>query len=263
MKFGIIGCGKMGYAIVEKLSSSFLNKGDIYIFDVNNQLIDELNSKGYNTVDSYNQLFNICDTVLFAVKPQEIKNVISSISEIKTTKLILSIMAGVKISTLQTLSPTIAIARIMPNTCALIGESASSICYNNYITDELKNVTRNIISSIGTYVEIDESLMDDIIPIGGSFTAYAYAFMRAFIRSSVKRGISEEIATKMVIQSMIGSSKMVETYGDIDTLISNVCSKGGTTLAGLEKLTLGNFDKIIDDCAKACADRSKELGKLS
>lgn len=263
MKFGIIGCGKMGYAIISKISQNLFKKNDIFVFDVNNRLIAELLGEGFNAVDDYNKLFEVCDVVLFAVKPQEIKTVLDSIKSTYSCKLLLSIMAGVTIETLSSINPEIAIARIMPNTCAVIGESASSICYNDKVTDQLKKVTRDIFSSVGTFVEIDESLMDDVIPIGGSFTAYAYSFMRAFINSSVSRGIDRKTATDLVIQSMIGSAKMVETYGDIDTLISNVCSKGGTTLAGLEKLENAEFDRIIDDCAKACANRSKELGKLS
>lgn len=263
MKFGVIGCGKMGSAIISGIcQKNLLNKSDIFCFDVNNSVIDQLCKNAFGRLNSCSDAFSSCDVVLLAVKPQELNSLIASLKGPINCSLIISIMAGVKIAKIEQIKPNVSVCRVMPNTCATIGESATSLCYNDKVDDTQKEFCRLVFSAIGDYVEIDESLMDDVIPIGGSFTAYAYTFMKAFIDSSIKRGISEEVAKKLVIQSMIGSAKMVEEFNDITTLIKNVCSKGGTTIAGLEQLELNNFEKIIDDCAIACAERSKELGKM-
>lgn len=263
MKFGCIGYGKMGSAIIDgSINAKLFKNEDVYVFEINEEVCKNLRNQKINVCKSPDELFEKCDAVLFAIKPQDSKAVIESLKSSGNAKVIFSIMAGVPIRNLQKINPSLPIVRIMPNTCALIGESASSICYNQFVTDEIKELTHNLFNAIGKFVEIDESLMDEIIPIGGSFTAYAYLFMKAFIESSVKRGIDESVAKTLTIQSMIGSAKMVEKFGDVDTLIKNVCSKGGTTLAGLEKLYDGDFEKIIDDCAVACAERSKELGKM-
>ncbi len=263
MKFGTIGCGKMGRAIISQITSAnIFKKSEIYVYEVDNRLIASLSSEGYQTAQSIDELFSACDVVLFAVKPQEAKSVISSIGKKGNCKLVLSIMAGVPISLLEKIDDGLAVARIMPNTCAQIGESASSICYNKNVDENLKALTRKIFGAIGKFVEIDESLMDDVIPLGGSFTAFAYTFMKAFVDYAMSRGISENVAKELVVQSMIGSAKMVERFDDIDTLIKNVCSKGGTTLAGLDELEKGNFSKVVQNCAIACAERSKELGKI-
>ena len=263
MKTGFIGLGKMGFAIASGIANNGLYAPrNICVYDVNENALKTAEEKGFSVTDSVQSLFDNCETVLFAIKPQEAKNVIDGISSTGKCKLVISIMAGVPIKTLSAISDKIAIARIMPNTCALIGQSASSICYNGSADENAKLITRKIFGAVGSFVEIDESLMDDVIPIGGSFTAYAYTFMKAFIDSSVKRGIPRDVAEKLVIQSMIGSANMLDKYGDVDTLIKNVCSKGGTTLAGLDKLIGADFERIIDDCAVACAERSKELGKI-
>ena len=264
MNIGFIGFGKMGSAIADGIVNAKLYKNEnVFVYDISSFAKDIAKQKGFNICNTLQEVFDVCNTVLLAIKPQELSN---AINEIKTTAkcgLIISIMAGVSLKTLQKINENIAIARIMPNTCALIGESASSICYNAFVTDKEKKTTQDIFSAVGEYVEIDESLMDEVIPIGGSFTAYAYTFMKAFVESSIKRGISREVAEKLVIKSMIGSANMFKKFGDIDTLIKNVCSKGGTTLAGLEKFEENKFEEIIDKCAIACAERSKELGKLN
>ena len=262
MKLGVIGYGKMGSAIVRGVVAAGLAKeGDIYVYDVNDSVVAKAVSEGHSSCENINAVFRSCDTVLFAVKPQEAAALIASVLNLGSCKLILSIMAGVPFSAFARFGE-VAMACVMPNTCAVIGESASAICYNQFVTPGAVTLTREICGAIGEYVEIDESLMDDVIPAGGSFTAYAYLFMKAFIDSSVKRGIERETAKKLVIQSMIGSAKMVERFDDTDKLIKDVCSKGGTTLAGLEKLYDGGFETMIDDCCIACAERSKELGKL-
>ena len=261
MKFGVIGYGKMGSAIVRgAISAGVLNRKDICVYEVSECAIAELSVQGIATAKNASELFNKCDTVLFAIKPQEAKAVIASVENLANCGLILSIMAGVPLSAFEALGK-IAVARIMPNTCAVIGESSSAICYNSYASKDDIAFTQKLFGAIGKYVEVEEKFMDDIIPLHGSFNAYAYLFMKAFIDSAVKRGIDEETAKSLVTQSMIGSAKMAQTYGDLNKLISDVCSKGGTTLAGLEKLYDGNFEKIIDDCSIACANRSKELGK--
>lgn len=264
MNIGFIGFGKMGSAIADGVAKAKLYKNkDFFIYDISNLAIDIAKQKGFNVTKNIQEIFDNCQTVILAIKPQELFSIKSEITNKSKTSLIISIMAGVNIKTIENIIKDVAIARVMPNTCALIGESASSICYNSLITENLKEKVRNIFTSIGDYVEIEEILMDDVIPIGGSFTAYAYTFMKAFIESSVKRGIPYEIAEKLVIKSMIGSANMLKTFGDVNTLIKNVCSKGGTTLAGLDKFEKNNFEKIIDECAIACAERSKELGKLN
>ncbi|MGN0820143.1 MAG: pyrroline-5-carboxylate reductase [Christensenellaceae bacterium] len=263
IKLGVIGCGKMGSAIIEGLLlNKTVLKENIKVYEVNGNVLADLKNKGFEVCPDVNDLVKKSNVLLFAIKPQELKNLLSHITVQNDDLLIMSIMAGVKISTLQSHFKTARIARIMPNTCAQIGLSASSVCFNGLCDEADKKTAETIIRSFGTVAEITEDLMDEVIPLAGSFTAYAYLFMKSFVESGIKRGVDEDIAKSLVISSMIGSAKMYEKFGDIDTLIKNVCSKGGTTLAGLDKLYEGDFQKVIENCYNACADRSKELSKL-
>ncbi len=262
MKFGIIGYGKMGSAILSgMLKNNLISKDEAIIYDTYSPTCQKLREGGYIVANSVSELFDISECVLFSVKPQELQNVFSVIDTNKSIR-ILSIMAGVKISAFTTKFPNARVCRVMPNTCAMIGMSASSVCFDNSCSAEDREIFSQIVSSFGSVSIIDESLMDEVIPLAGSFTAYAYYYIKSFVESAVKRGVDYEIAKSLVVESMIGSAEMVKQSGkDLDTLINDVCSKGGTTLAGLKVLQDKGLEKIIHECSVACAERSKELGK--
>ena len=262
MKFGVIGYGKMGSAIVKALlDKNLVTKKDLLVYDTYAPTCEKISESGIDVAKSLQQVFDESVVVLFSVKPQELDNVFGKIECDKSLNII-TIMAGVKISRFSAKFKNAKIARVMPNTCATIGLSASSLCFSANCEQKDKALFYEIISSFGSVSIIDESLMDEVIPLAGSFTAYAYYYAKAFIDSAVSRGVPVDVATKLVTDSMIGSAEMIKRSGkDLDTLISDVCSKGGTTLAGLDKLKQAKVDVAVDECCKACSERSRELGK--
>lgn len=262
MKFGVIGYGKMGSSIVKgMLEKNLLSKNELLIYDTYAPVCKNLKNDGISVAESIQQVFDECVAVLLSVKPQELDNVFSAVKS-KENISIISIMAGISIKTIQQKFNACKIARVMPNTCAMVGQSASSMCFSDNCEQKDKAFFYEIVSSFGSVSIIDESLMDEVIPLAGSFTAYAYYYAKAFVDSAVSRGVPYDIALKLVANSMSGSAEMIRQSGkDLETLIKDVCSKGGTTLAGLEKLEKGNLAKIVDDCCVACSERSRELGK--
>ncbi len=263
MKFGIIGCGKMGSAILQGVENNIFKKEDISIFDVSEACTQNMQSNGYKTAKTTEEVFTNSDIILLSIKPQELTNVLSKLENIDNKgKLIISICAGIPISLIERFLKGVAIARIMPNTCASINMAASTVCFNSLCNEENRNLVLSIFNAIGTTVVVDESQMNDTLPLNGSFNAFAYYYIKAFIESSKKRGIDEEIAKQLLVQTTIGSMNMILKSGkSIDTLIEEVCSKGGTTLAGLQALYDNDLMGVVDKCACACADRSRELGK--
>ena len=260
MKIGFIGCGKMGGSILNRIINKTFLPSDILVYELNNDIKNAIAEKGIKVVDSLKDLSS-ADIVLLAIKPQDFNSLLSNLSHLKG-KLIITIAAGVKISTIENAIDGVRVARVMPNTAALIGEASSEICFNDKVAASDKKIAIDIMNAIGKVVEITEDLMDEVIPIGGSFTAFQYYFYKGFLESSIKRGVDKGVAKKLLVQSMIGSAKMIENSDrEIDELISDVCSKGGTTLAGLKAFEEDNLLSTIDKCAVYCAERSKELGK--
>ena len=106
--------------------------------------------------------------------------------------------------------------------------------------------------------------MDATLPLNGSMPAYLYLFAKTFIEAGVKNGISYDISKELTARSIIASAKMIlDSEDSIDTLINNVCSKGGTTIQGLYELYNkdNDFIKAIERCYEECMKRSIELSK--
>ncbi len=262
MRIGFIGSGKMGSAILRGISGKVFSKEEISVYEINEKIIEKLKLDGIDVVSSIDELTGKVDVVLIAIKPQDFSTLLNSLKGKVDGKLVITIAAGVKIKTIEDALGSIKVARAMPNTAAAIGEASSVLCFNGACTCEDKALSEDIFNCIGKVCLIDESLMDDVIAIGGSFTAFEYYFYKGFLESSVKRGVPYETAKKLLVQSIIGSAKMIDSDDrDIDELINDVCSKGGTTLAGLSAFEDSNLLSIIDDCAVRCTERSKELGK--
>ena len=104
--------------------------------------------------------------------------------------------------------------------------------------------------------------MKEIIAINGSSPAFIYLYAQAFVEYAKSVDIDETVARDLFARSLIGSAKMITDSGkSLDELIEMVSSKGGTTIAGLEKLREGCLSKAVEDCCKACTKRAYELSK--
>ena len=121
-----------------------------------------------------------------------------------------------------------------------------------------------MLSHMGTCIEGDENNLNVIGAVCGCGPAFVYRFMEALITEAIRHGISEQDARKMVEQTVFGSVNMVIQNQDttIAALREAVTSKGGTTFAGLTKMTEGNFEKIMENTIQASLDRTYEFEKM-
>ena len=255
--FGIIGLGKMGYSIFNGIvKSNIFNKDDILIYDKIKRFDDLL------YVDKIEDVFEKCKIVLLSIKPQNLIDIedIAKQFDFKN-KCIISILAGISILKLEGVFKNAVIVRAMPNTPALIGLGVTTASSNN-IESKYYDEAIKILSSIGLTYKVCEEDIDKLMPINGSMPAYAFYFAKSFIEASKNLGVDITVAKKMCLESIISSCKLaLESNDDLDTLINNVCSKGGTTIAGLNELINDKVDDSIEKCYLACFNRAKELGK--
>ena len=151
---------------------------------------------------------------------------------------------------------------VMPNTPFLLGEGATALSRSETVTDEEFELVCNIFSSGGISKIIDKDKMKEIIAINGSSPAFIYLYTKYFVDYATSVGIDEQTAKDLFAKSLIGSAKMITDSGkSLDELIEMVSSKGGTTIAGLEKLREGGLCEAVDNCCKACTKRAYELSK--
>lgn len=260
-KIGIIGVGKMGSAILNSMINSGIYKKEDFILSAHskNSYYKEL---GFLVTDDVNYLLNNVELVMLAVKPQVFNEIFISLNYSNKNITVLSILAGIKIERIKECFKTENIIRAMPNTPLLVNMGVTSLSKSKNVNEEAFKMVKDIFDKVGSTIIIDEDMIDAFIPLSGSMPAYLDTFIKHFVDNGINYGFNKEEALKMVLDTLKGNVKLIEESNkNLDELIKDVTSKGGTTEAGLKALNENGFKKSIDECFKSTYNRSKELGK--
>lgn len=257
-KLGILGVGKMGGAILKGLiAAGIYEKSEILLGVHQKEQEEALKAQGYVATTDLSRLLSESEILLLSVKPQTLPEVLQK-SDVPA---VISICAGISIDYLKGFFEKACIVRAMPNTPAFINEGVTTYCSNDTLSPYFEKA-RKILESVGRAYPITEDLMDATLPLNGSMPAYLYYFAKCFIEEGIRNGIDPDTARKLTADSIKASAMMILNSSEpVDTLIQNVCSKGGTTIAGLNKLEESDFKEACEACFLACKDRSIELGK--
>ncbi len=270
---GFIGAGNMGFAIMKGIAGSdfyFQNSNDsdnsikLFAFDVFEEQLKKLSEFGVQACKSETEIFEKCKYVFLAVKPQQLEDVITKISDkVSDETVIVSICAGITGEYIKSKTNQNAkVVLVMPNTPMLLGEGATALSKVEPCTDDEFKLVCDIFSQCGEIAVVTPDKMKEIIAINGSSPAFIYLYTKAFVDYAKSVGIDEDVAKSLFAKSLIGSAKMITDSGySIDELIKMVSSKGGTTIAGLEKLREGNLEQTVNNCCEACTKRAYELSK--
>lgn len=251
---GIAGFGNMGSAIWKALSG----EKDLLIYD---PYVTQFPSNAEHTEDLHDFIMK-SDIIILCVKPDKIKEFLS---EIKTPKKIISIAAGITLSSIKNSLPEgSSAARLMPNLPLTAGQGAIG-----YISDgKLRETTVGLFSKLGLLVEVaKEELMNSVTGLSGSGPAFVFSFIQALAEGGVKSGLSYDQALRLAVQTVKGSAVYMEEELAKDkslhpgALRNRVTSPGGTTVYGLEKLEENAFHFAVMNAVFAAFKRSEELGK--
>ncbi len=269
MKFGIIGCGKMGSVILESiLSLKSVNHRNVMISDIDETKLRHYEKKYKILISKSNcNLTKFSDLIILAVKPQQIKEVLDEIKSFVTPrKIVVSIAAGVKISTIEkVLGKNVPIVRTMPNLPLKVGCGITAVCYNSTAKNNsrIKSLTKRIFSVKGEIVEIKENKMDLITAISGSGPAYLFYISEILQYCGVRFGLAKNVSEKLVNQTLHGAAVMLSESGiSAEQLRKDVTSKGGTTEYALKTFYKYNLKKIFYKAIQAAKNRAKELSKM-
>ena len=262
-KFGFIGMGNMGYAILKGLLKTVAP--DQLIFSARNKA--HMEQVAAETGVSYAADNVSCakesSCLVLAVKPQQFDTVIGEIRDAVTEEqIIISIAPGITIENLQArFGKKCRIVRAMPNTPALVGEGMTGVCYDQALfSEEEKQTIETFFTSFGRMTIVEEKLMDAVVCASGSSPAYVYMFIEALADSAVKYGIPRADAYKLVAQTVLGSAKMVlETGKHPGELKDMVCSPAGTTIEAVQVLEERGFRSAIIEAMRVCAEKSRNM----
>lgn len=260
-KLGIVGAGNMASAILNGiLRTGVISPEKIVVSDIDDEKLNIIKNQGVNTQKDNKVLFKNAEFIILAVKPQVAKVIFKDFPKFENLQII-SIMAGINKKTLKGFFEGAKVARVMPNTPCLLGEGACAIDAGDF-DDAGKTLVFDIFKSLGKVVLLDESYFDAVTAVSGSGPAYVYTFIKAMMDTGVEMGLSEKISEELTLQTFLGAVKMVENRTtDVDTLIKNVCSPGGTTIEAVNAFKENNLEGIIKDGMQKCEKRSKELSE--
>lgn len=260
---GFIGAGKMAEAILRgMMESGVLQAKDICIFDIQSTRVQQLVSDyGVRASSSNVELAATCETVILAVKPQDLDVVMQAIAPQVVDRCVISIAAGRKIHGLEASLPGARIIRVMPNLACQVGAGMSVLCAGGLATAADLAHARTLFAASGSVCEAPESQFDMVTAVSGSGPAFWTQLADYQYQQAISAGLAPETARLLVLQTMLGTASVLLTTGqDFQTFMDAVASKGGTTAAGLAVLRTSTAGSILADVLQAAADRSKELG---
>ena len=271
LKILLIGCGKMGSSLLEGIVKSDNFDG---LLDVIEPAIQDSSKEDFkkSKVNFYSDIRENKDTInydliIVATKPniyEEIFNGLKNNLIINDKTLIVSILAGIRISKIEEIVGSIPIIRAMPNIAASVLEGMTALIGNKKITDkDILNVDL-IFELIGEKIWLkNEAQMDSFTAISGSGPAYFFFFTECLKNIAIEEGFTEDVSNKISQQIIIGSGKLVKDTGiDPRELRENVTSPNGTTEAGL-KVLADNKTGLLDKLRQAIIEAKNRSIEIS
>jgi len=204
------------------------------------------------------------DAVVFAVKPQVMKNVCASLRSVVQERkpVVVSIAAGIRIAQIEAwLGGDLAIVRTMPNTPALIGAGASGLVANARADAAQRKLARDVLDAAGLTVWIeDEALMDTVTALSGSGPAYFFLLVEALEDAAVAQGLPRETARALAAQTCLGAGRMLRENNEAPSVLrQRVTSPNGTTQAALESFEASGLRAAVARAVSAATRRGQEL----
>ncbi len=263
---GIIGGGNMGEALIAGITQSrLLRPAEILFFEPRPERKEYLEEKfRVRPMKSNKELVSRAFTLILAVKPQSVPEVLKEIAHsLKPHHLLISICAGVPLDYLQSFIPApVRLIRAMPNTPALIQRGATALAPSPHAQPEDLAAAESIFQAVGITAVVREAQMDAVTGLSGSGPAYVFAAIEALTSGGVKEGLPADVAMKLTTQTVLGSAQLLlDSAKHPATLREQVCTPGGTTMAGLYAMEEGGFRLAMMNAVIAATRRSRELGE--
>jgi pyrroline-5-carboxylate reductase len=263
-RVALLGGGKMGAALVGGLLDASWDADVITIAEIDPDRRSELEEQfpKVRLVPSAAWAVPEADVVVLAVKPGAVAATLEIAQpHLGAGTLILSIAAGVTIGAIEAAVPHLPVVRAMPNTPALVGVGASAIAAGAHATNDHLDLAEQLLGAVGVVVRVTEPALDAVTGLSGSGPAYVFLVAEAMIEAGVLNGLTRDIASQLVRQTLLGSATLLarDSAGP-EALRAAVTSPGGTTAAGLRELESHGLRAAILDAVSAATKRSRELG---
>jgi pyrroline-5-carboxylate reductase len=258
----VIGAGIMGEALISALISSGVNPESITISEKRADRAAELIAKYSIKHAAVAENVASADALLLVVKPQDMADVLEEIKgSLNPAAVVITFAAGKTTSFISNgLGSNNPVARVMPNTPTLVGAGMAAASFGPGVTDTQKQFILGFLAATGKVIEVAEDLQDAVTATSGSGPAYFFAFVEAMVAGARELGLSDQDATTLTVQTLVGAAKLLDESGkSATTLRENVTSPNGTTAAALASFGSSDLNSMVAKAMKAASDRSQEL----
>lgn len=266
VRLAFIGSGTMAEAMIQGiLRCGVAAAQDIWASGPRKERATELTAKYgiHGTTDNREAARN-ADVVILSVKPQRLRMVLHELrSTVRPEQLIMSIVAGAKISYIAQVLGAPSVIRVMPNTPAQIGEGISVWFATPHVTPKQREIGRRILTALGEEIEVDEErFLDMATAVSGTGPTYVFLIMEALVDAAVHLGFSRRIAEALVTKTVLGSVLFARQSNlHLAQLRNMVTSPGGTSAEAIYQLDKGGIRTVLSKAVWAAYQKSKLLGE--
>jgi pyrroline-5-carboxylate reductase len=257
-----LGAGNISQAIIGGLIENNYDRNAIIACDPFEESRNKAGALGARISKDNNAAIAEADLVMLCVKPNIVIALLEAISVPLGGKLIVSVAAGITTDSMASRLPdNTAIVRCMPNTPALVRTGMTALFAARAVSDRQKILAEEVLSAVGKTRWVDtEQALDAVTAVSGSGPAYFFLLMESMINAAIKEGLSEDVASQLVLQTALGAATMASGSGlSPGELRKNVTSPGGTTQAAIEHFETKGFAETVEGAVSAARVRSIEL----
>ncbi|MGQ4596937.1 pyrroline-5-carboxylate reductase [Nocardia sp. R6R-6] len=266
-RIAVIGGGRIGEALVAGLLESGRPAKDLVVVETHRERADLLADRlGIRVTDDVADAAIGADLLVIAVKPGDVDAVLAPLGKAELgsdrDQVLASLAAGVPTARLEGKLPAgFPVVRVMPNTPMLVGQGMSVIAPGRYAREQHLELVTEILAAVGKVVTVAESQMDAVTAVSGSGPAYFFLVVEAMVDAGVGLGLSRDVATALVVQTMVGSAALLDESGQSAAeLRAAVTSPAGTTAAAMRELERGGLRSSFLEALCAAKQRSVEQG---
>jgi pyrroline-5-carboxylate reductase len=264
MTVAVLGAGVMGETVVSGLLRAGRPPADLLMTVRRSERAAELRERyGVDVVSNLDAAAK-ADTLMLVVKPQDMPDLLDEIAPaVRAGQLVISLAAGITTETIEARLPEgVAVVRVMPNTPALVDEGMSAISRGSHCDEAHLVEAEELMGATGRVVRVPEKQQDAVTAISGTGPAYLFFVVEAMIEAGVHLGLPRSTATELVIQTMVGSAKLLRETGEHPTVLrERVTSPGGTTAAAIRELEDHKVRAAFMVALESARDRSRALAR--
>ncbi|MBN2210131.1 MAG: pyrroline-5-carboxylate reductase [Sedimentisphaerales bacterium] len=266
MQIGFLGLGKMAEALIGGMvRAGRVQPQDIIGYDPDVTRGQKLQKEpGIRISSNALEVWEQAEEMVFlAFKPQNFEQAVKSLlAQSENDKLIVSILAGVRIERIRQALPGAKVVRVMPNTPCLVGRMACGFATSDDVSPVQRQAVRQLLEACGIALEVSEPALDAVTGLSGSGPAFIAYLIEAFIAGGIAAGLDEVVARQLTLETFIGTAELLKAWNLTGSdLIEMVSSPNGTTVAGRAILEASDVRQIIIDTIVRAAQRGCELGQ--